>query len=315
MVLGVWAWFRHPEHRRAAVVLAAASAAWVAIAVGVIMPAFGLETTNAHLDRYSRLGNGPADIALNLVTRPWEFADVLLTPGRMLYLLGLLLPLLLLPLAAPVLAAVAVPQLLINLFASSGPAQNVDYHYAVLITPVFVAAALLGLANLRDRGLEGRLGRLIDRSGAMAALLVGAVILTGVWQGPLPLWGWVPGGWGSVPQNALVVDTHARAIQKAVDMIPPGAAVSATNDAGSHLSARERILLFPKLARRGLGADLGRHAPAPDGARPPDPAVVRQPLARASAARRARPGAWCSSRTGSGSTAGLRASTGAEPSG
>lgn len=247
VALGIWAWFRHPEHRRAAVALAVSSLAWVAIAVGVIMPAFALQATNAHLDRYSQLGSGPSDIALNLVTRPWEFAEVLLTPGRLLYLVGLLVPLLLLPLCAPVLAAVAVPQLLINLFASTGPAQNVDYHYAVLITPVFVAAALLGLANLRARGLEGRLGRLVNRSGAMAALLVAAVILTGVWQGPLPLWGWVPGGWGSVPRNALVVDTHARALQRAVDVIPPGAAVSATNDAGSHLSARERIHLFPKL--------------------------------------------------------------------
>ena len=247
VALAVWGWFRHPEHRRAAVALAVGGAAWVVIAVGVILPVFGLEATNAHIDRYSRLGNGPGDIALTFITRPWDVAEILFTPGRILYLVGLLIPLLLLPLAALPLAAVALPQLLINLFASTGPAQNVEYHYAVLITPVFVAAALLGLANLRARGLDGRLGRLVDRSGAMAALLVAAVILTGVWQGPLPMWGWVPGGWGSQARDALTVDAHARALQKAVDMIPPGDPVSATNDAGSHLSARERIHLFPAL--------------------------------------------------------------------
>ena len=59
VVLGVWAWFRHPEHRRAAVVLAAPRPAWVAIAVGVILPTFGLDTTNAHIDRYSQLGRRP----------------------------------------------------------------------------------------------------------------------------------------------------------------------------------------------------------------------------------------------------------------
>jgi uncharacterized membrane protein len=245
--LAVWAWFRHPAHRRAAVALGVGGLAWVAIAVGVIMPVFGIEATNAHIDRYSRLGDGPADIALTLVTRPWEVAEILVTPGRLGYLLGLLAPLLLLPLAALPLAAVALPQLLINLFASAGPAQTVEYHYGVLITPVFVAATLLGLANLRARGLDGRLGRLIRRSGVMAALLVAAVLATGIWQGPLPLWGWVPGGWGSQAQNALTIDVHARAVQKAVDMVPPGVPVSATNDAGSHLSARERVHLFPDL--------------------------------------------------------------------
>ena len=102
-----------------------AAAAWVAIAVGVILPVFGLEATNAHIDRYSRLGDGPGDIALTFVTRPWEVVEILVTPGRILYLVGLLVPLLLLPLAALPLAAVALPQLLINLFASTGPAQNV----------------------------------------------------------------------------------------------------------------------------------------------------------------------------------------------
>ena len=213
----------------------------------MILPLFGIEATNAHIDRYSRLGDGPGDIALTFVTRPWEVVEILVTPGRILYLVGLLVPLLLLPLAALPLAAVALPQLLINLFASTGPAQNVQYHYAVLLTPVFVAAALLGLANLRARGLEGRLGRLVRRPGLVAVLLVGAVLATGIWQGPLPLWGWVPGGWGSQAQNALTVNAHARAVQKAVDMIPEGVPVSATNDAGSHLSARERIHLFPIL--------------------------------------------------------------------
>ena len=245
--LGVWAWFRHPGHRRAAGALVVGGVAWVAVAVGVIMPVFGIETTNAHIDRYSRLGDAPLDILLTSVTRPWEVLEILVTPGRILYLLGLLVPLLLLPLAALPLAGVALPQLLINLFASTGPAQNVEYHYAVLITPIFVAAALLGLADLRARGLDGRLGRLLGRSGAMAALLVGAVLLTGVWQGPFSLWGWVPGGWGSRAQNAMTVDSHARALQEAVDMVPEGVPVSATNDAGSHLSARERIHLFPTL--------------------------------------------------------------------
>jgi uncharacterized membrane protein len=246
--LAVWMWFRRPDVRRGAVALAAGGIAWTAVAIGVIMPLFALDGgVNPHLNRYDALGNSPADIALTFVTRPWDAFDLLLTPGRGLYLLGLLLPLLLLPLAAPLLAAVAAPQLLINLFAASGPAQSVDYHYAVLLVPVLVAASMLGLARLRARDAGSRLGRAARRPGTVAAALVVATIVTGAFQGPLPLWGWIPGGWGGSPLHAFTTDAHTRTMQRAVDMIPPGDAVSATNDAGSHLSARRRVHLFPEL--------------------------------------------------------------------
>jgi uncharacterized membrane protein len=261
--LAVWLWFRHPGRRRAAAVLAVASLAWVAVAIGLIMPHFAIEGGNPHINRYSRLGEGPGEMLTTVLTRPWEAVALLLTPGRVTYLVLLMAPLLLLPLAAPLLAAVAVPQLLINLFASWGPAQSVQYHYAVLLVPPLVAASLLGLANLRARPPEDALGRLASRTGLVAGLVVGAIILPGVWQGPLPLWGWVPGGWGGSPLHAFTVTEDARAIQGAVDLIPPGEPVSATNDAGSHLSARRRIHLFPVLrdANWALVSD-GRRAQA-----------------------------------------------------
>jgi uncharacterized membrane protein len=247
VALAVWLWFRHPARRRAAVVLAVVSATWVAVAIGVIMPHFALKGGNPHIGRYSRFGEGPTDILMTFVTRPWDVAELVITPGRITYVLGLLLPLLLLPLAAPMLAAVALPQLLINVFAAWGPAQSVHYHYAVLIAPVLVAASLLGLQRLRTRPEGDPLRRLTSRSGWVAAAMVVAAIIPGIWQGPLPLWGWVPGGWGGSPLHAFTIDADARAIQCAVDLIPPGEPVSATNDAGSHLSARERIHLFPVL--------------------------------------------------------------------
>jgi uncharacterized membrane protein len=246
-VLAVWIWFRHPDRRRAAVILGAGALAWVVIAFTVILPAFALEGVNPHLSRYSSLGDSPVEILLSFVTRPWDVAEIVLTPGRIGYVLGLLVATLFLALAAPLLALVAVPQLVVNLFASTGPAQTVEYHYAVLLVPVVVAAALLGLANLRARGLRNPFGRVLADGRRMATGIIAATLLTGVFLGPLPLWGWVPGGWGGSPMHAFTVDAHARALQRAVDMIPEGVPVSATNEAGSHLSARERIHLFPKL--------------------------------------------------------------------
>jgi uncharacterized membrane protein len=243
--LAVWMWFRQRDRRRTALILGAGAIAWVAIAVGVIMPAFATDDVNPHLSRYAELGDTPGEILTTVVTRPWEAVDVIATPGRLTYLAALLLPLLLLPLAAPLLAAAALPQLLVNLFASSGPVQSVQYHYAVLLVPFLVAAALLGLAGLRRRPRPARLERLLARPALVAAMLVAAVVIAGIRQGPLPIWGWVPGGWSGSPLHSFTMDDQARALQRAVDVIPDDARVSAVNVAGAHLSERRRILLFP----------------------------------------------------------------------
>jgi len=287
--VGVWLWFRHPDRRRAATGLVVGGLGWVAIAVGVIMPHFALEGGNPHISRYSRLGDGPGDILTTVVTRPWEVLEVMLTPGRVGYVLTLLLPLLLLPLAAPVLAAVALPQLLVNLLAAWGPAQSFHYHYAVLLAPILVAASLLGLSNIRARGSDDRLGRLAARTGPVAVLLVAAAALPGVWQGPLPIWGWI-GGWGGSPLHAFTINEDASAIQGAIDIIPPGEPVSATNDAGSHLSARRRIFLFPEMGNanwalisdgkrpRAIAADRPTLRPTiPLGIRPRSRQLLRSP--------------------------------------
>ena len=97
--LAVWMWVRHPDRRRAAAALGAGALAWVAIAVGVIMPAFALDGDNPHLSRYA-LGDGPGEILATIFTGRGRPVAVLATPGRAVYLAALLLPLLLLPLAA-----------------------------------------------------------------------------------------------------------------------------------------------------------------------------------------------------------------------
>jgi uncharacterized membrane protein len=248
VALAVWLWFRHPGRRRAAAVLGAGAAAWVAIALAVIIPAFSIDGDNPHVKRYSSLGDDPGEILKTIVTRPLDALEIVATPGRLGYLVALLLPLLLLPLAAPLLAAAALPQLGINLFASSGPVQTMEYHYAVVLVPFLVAASLLGLARLRERGWPGRLRPLLGRPGALAASMVGAVLLTGVFLGPLPIWGWVPLGWSGSPLHQFSEGAHSRAIAQAVAMVPDGARVSASNGPGSHLSDRRRIKLFPNIA-------------------------------------------------------------------
>jgi uncharacterized membrane protein len=243
VVLAVWLAARHPERRQAALALGAGALAWVIVCFTIIIPSFAISGLNPHARRYDSLGSGPVDA----LTHPWRVLTTLTTVDRLGYLLALLLPLLFLPLLAPLLAACALPQLAINLYASSGPAQEIDFHYTAVLVPFLVASAILGLARLRERAPAGALGRLVRRPRATAGALVAAMLVAGVALGPLWWWARVPLTAGPSPHNRYTVDAGVNALREAVALVPPGAVVSATNEAGAHLSERRRILLFPRL--------------------------------------------------------------------
>jgi uncharacterized membrane protein len=242
-VLAVWAAVRHPRIRRAASAVAVGALAWVVIAVFVILPATSVEGANPHGVRYEPLGSSETEVLMTALTRPWEVAEVLATPGRAAYLAALFLPLLLLPFLAPLLLLAAVPQFGVNLLAASGPPQSIEFHYTVVLIPILIAAAALGLSRLRARGLPGPTGRLLRRPGALAATLVGVGLVFAVVAGPLSP---IPGS-GS-PHHGFSTDAETRAMQEAVDLIPESVPVSASNPVGAHLSDRERVHLFPLVA-------------------------------------------------------------------
>lgn len=255
-LLAFWTWRRHPEMRRTALALGAGALTWVVVCMQVIIPAFALRGESPFVSRYSGLGDSPAAVLWTLVSDPVDSAQMLLSPDRLVYLLTLLWPLAFLPLLAPGLALLAAPQFAINLMAGAGlddgiagvnPIHTIEYHYAVVIAPFMVGAAILGLARLRAR-LESWRERPATRVGWPAALSAGLVALVfagGVAGGPLPVWGWVPGGYDGSPLHQFRPDDTDRALREAVALIPDGVPVSATNDAGAHLSARARIMLFP----------------------------------------------------------------------
>jgi len=269
-MLGVWMAVRGA--RRAGVVLAAAGIAWVVVCMAVIIPRFNAGEGSQFTERYAYLGDGAAGIARGVLTRPWDVIEALASPGRLAYMAALLAPLLFLPLLAPLLALGALPELGINLLAEWYPQYSFRYHYVSVVVPFLVAASIAGLARVRSRAGRG------VPPGAIAALWVGAVALSGVVMGPLPWWQHVPLG-SEARAAQFSPDAHARVLQRAVAMVPAGDAVSAGNQLGAHLSARERIYFFPRIQeaswvvvdqRRPFvygSVDASRHAAAVAGLR------------------------------------------------
>ena len=248
-VLGLWMVARGLG-RRYGIALALGATAWVVVAVGVIIPHYNAGRGSEFIGRYGSLGSGGGEVATTLLTRPWEAVALVGSYDRLSYLGALLLPLLLLPLAAPLLLAGALPEVLLNILADWFPQYSIEYQYVAVVVPFVVAASILGLARLRRMQRPAVLARALRHPGRTAAVWVGAVAISGVYLGPLPWWSdLAPVGYSGQRVEQYQVTDHSRAMARAVARIPDDVPVSAGNLLGAHLSERERILTFPVIGK------------------------------------------------------------------
>ena len=127
--IGLWYALHHREYRRGAVIAAAAGGAALLAAL-VVVPHFAPAGASAFESRY----DAPA------------------LDGRDLgYLARLLLPLGLLPLAAPLVLVAALPELMLNLLSSTRTQTSVQTHYAATIAPVLLVAVVFAVRRLGAR--------------------------------------------------------------------------------------------------------------------------------------------------------------------
>jgi hypothetical protein len=212
--------------------------------------------------RYAYLGNGPVEVARNILLHPRSliYQHVLESSHRQ-YLRILLAPVGYLPLLAPWILVLAVPSLAINLF-SSDPNQYLGiFQYSAEIVPVLIFATIEAIVviiwglqwfsnRLRKRNeMPGQSGRELvavpqrfERWLRPIALVIltGFVLFTVVRQdypyGSLPFsrgFGW--------PQ----VTAHDTLAQRFIAMIPASASLSAQSSLVPHLSERTSVYLFP----------------------------------------------------------------------
>ena len=231
-VLGVWMFVRGTG-RRYGPVLAAVSVAWVAFAMKVVIPHFNEGRGTEFSSRYD-------------VGSPWEAVQWVAGYDRLSYLGALLIPLLFLPLLAPLLAAGALPEVLINVLAEYFPQYSIQFQYVAVVVPFLVAASILGPRDACARRPPGVPGPGPRRApGRWRRCGWGRSRCRG------STWGRCRGGarsrrWARTPRTEQYrVTDHSRAMARAVALIPDDVPVSAGNLFGSHLSERERVYTFP----------------------------------------------------------------------
>jgi uncharacterized membrane protein len=208
--------------------LFAAGLAITAVDFLYIVPHYSISGTNPFADRYAGLGGTASAVLKTAVLHPLKAAEVVFTGHKLGYLALLFIPLLGLCFRAPLLLLAALPLLVINLLSSSKDQTSVWSHYAAATTAVLFGATIFGAARTRDP---------IRAAGVLLGVVAVSAVLS-------PFWTAVP-----VARDAVTGSALLSAEKHAVELIPDGVPVSATNIISAHLSNRQRIMLFPNTRR------------------------------------------------------------------
>jgi uncharacterized membrane protein len=230
--LGFWYWLARGR-RRAGLVIAAAGLGWSVTAIKLVVPYFqgGDSPFYAY---YESVGGSPEGVFRTLLTDPAKIVGALVTSADVLYVVAVAVPLALMFLLAPGLAACAMPQLAANGLSSITAAIDPRSHHVSAIVPFLIVGSVLGIARLPA-------ARRVRAAAAELVLCVGSSVVLGPWPG-LPardrLWS------DGIPQA-----DNVEALRLAIARIPNGVSVAATNKAGSHLSARRRFFSIPRIEK------------------------------------------------------------------
>jgi uncharacterized membrane protein len=261
---------------RLGLIVAALSAAYMALCFFVILPHFGGNATNSGNNfwyRYSWLG-GSADAALHNIARNPLLPLSILDGARLGYLASLLRTAGGLGLLSPLLLICALPELAVNILSVHQEQYSGFFHYNAVILAYSMAAAVYGVAALYqarmrvEQGetlpsvgpaphvLSARLQWLVRYVQAAWQRLLARIPIPSRWIVPIALaWLLVTGWWnlsasgGGRIQGFWASGEHPNpqvaSINALLDRIPQSATVAATDSLDPRLSSRRTIYLLP----------------------------------------------------------------------
>jgi uncharacterized membrane protein len=228
--LGLWYAFARGR-RTAGLVIAGLGTAWTFVALLVVVPVFAGGASGFY-GFYERVGGSPRGLLVTAFTDPGAILAEVFTGNVIVFCIALAAPVAGLFFLAPGLAAVALPQFLLNALADPDGPIDPRQHYIAAILPFLYGATVLGLARLRQQ----------DRAPVAAMVTVvsiGLSVLFGPWgPGAQPLW-----------YQTKLSERHVAALDRAVEFVPDGVPVSASNRVGSHLAARRYLYVLPTIER------------------------------------------------------------------
>jgi uncharacterized membrane protein len=224
--LGIWYAVRKGK-RLAGLSIFAAGLTVSLIDFLVVIPHFSPTGIDPFAGRYEQVGGTPGGILHKAVSDPIALVQAVATTHKLVYVLLLLAPFLGLWLLEPLLFLGAVPDLAINLLSDKSDQTVVAFHWTAGIVPFAIAATIFGAARLKR-----------DPDRVSLYVLVGAACIA-VYS-PLLSVGSDLRAWHSPAVSAKA---------NALELVPSGVPVSASNQLGSYLADRRYSYIFPTVGR------------------------------------------------------------------
>jgi len=244
--LGIYAFIR--TRRKWTLLIVAFSLFWLALTVGVLIPAFDPGGVSSHFRaKFGYLGDTPWAVVRTLFLSPRTLAGILATPDRLAYIRDMALCSgLFLPLLSPGLLLIALSEIVVNVFSQSPVQRFLTYQYSA------TAAAFLVLASARsavwaerrfsgDRVHSRHLGWLAGLAGTAAVSM--SILFQVSRYGTLYPFGRDPQGHDL--RGVYRSDERTKIAHRLMSEIPADASVSAQSELVPHLSNRSRIYVFP----------------------------------------------------------------------
>jgi uncharacterized membrane protein len=224
----------------------------------VIIPHFSPSGASPFADRYQQVGGSPTGILHTAVTDPVAIVQAVATGHKLLYVALLLVPFLGLCLLEPLLLLGAIPDLAINLLSAKPAQTELYWQYSAGIVPFLLVASVVGASRLR-------------RGPDRIALGVVAAVVFMTFIHPIfsPVYRIAVDDLGHVLRS----DPARAAKAHALDLVPPGVPVSASNGLGGLLSDRRVIYMFPT-RKKAAWAIVDRRDPSTS-----DPRKYRRDIA------------------------------------
>jgi uncharacterized membrane protein len=261
-MLGLWAALAR-RHRVLGLGVALAGTGWSLLCFAFIMPHYNGLPGSAFLVRYNQFGENLPAILGNLVYRPDLFVTWLRRLDVLHYLRDLWLSSGGLSVLHPLAAAMALPEIAINVFSNSDWMRSGGAHYSASTVPFLVISAIYGVdwAACTIGKVRGWLGRLAhgagnawgsDRAvpqplyGLISVALVGLGLVVALTnhheRGVLPLSRRFL--LEAVSEHAL----RARPFIERVNDLPPEVPISVGSNLYPHVAHRQRVYLFPTVS-------------------------------------------------------------------
>jgi uncharacterized membrane protein len=237
--------------RRAGLLTAAAGAGWFLLATRVVIPAAGGGDGPFYQELFPGFGDSLGEIVWTMVVHPSRLLELATREDRLAYYWHVLAPVALLPLAAPLVLLISLPQTVVNVTSGHALTHDYRFHYSAIVLAGVFLATVEGMA-------------LIGRGPTARRVLVGVLVATSVvanlaWS-PSPLSRQFDDGiW------AVAEPRHAT-VRAALRLVPADAGVSASYNLIPHLTHRTYAYEYPNpWVVTNWGAN---------GENPPDPTTV-----------------------------------------